>query len=333
MQTLQEKGNMPANYETTIPFLLLKSCRPRQWIKNVSVYASLLFSGFLFYTPKQGTPYFVTVTAAFFIFCLLTSAVYLINDIIDYEADRKHPFKRKRPIASGRLPMSVAKVAAGVLLLTVFFLSFLLPFFFQLLILAYLGSQMFYSKIAKHIAIFDVVLIATGFLIRVYAGAVVVNLHMSVWFLLTVVSASLFLAVGKRQSERTLLEGKDDIGETRNTLKRYSQRLLDQYTGMFATATWLTYALFAFQNEFVRPSGKIGWFYTFLPKALQSEKLLMLTLPFVIFGVMRYLLLVYEDNKGESPELVLLRDVPLLATVFWFGTSVMLIIYGPLLFG
>jgi 4-hydroxybenzoate polyprenyltransferase len=310
-------------------YLLLKTCRPKQWIKNFSLYAALVFSGFLFQLHESGTPYFVTVSFAFFIFCLLTSAVYIINDIIDFDADRKHPFKKKRPIASGKLSITLAGFSAVALLFSVFFLSLYLSIFFRLLLFAYLGFQIFYSKVAKHIPIFDVVLIATGFLIRIYAGAVVVNLHMSVWFLLTVVSASLFLAVGKRQSERTLLSGKD-LGETRNSLKRYSQRLLDQYTGMFANATWLSYALFAFQNEFVRPSGSVGWVYTFLPRALQSEKLLMLTLPFVIFGVMRYLLLVYEDNKGESPENVLLRDKPLLATVFWFGVSVLLIIYGPL---
>ncbi len=215
------------------------------------------------------------------------------------------------------------------MLALVFLLTFWLPGFFRFLIFAYLGLQLLYAKYTKHIAIFDVVSIATGFLIRVYAGAVVVNLHMSVWFLLTVVSASLFLAVGKRQSERTLLMGKEDqqMGDTRKTLLRYSQRLLDQYTGMFANATWLTYALFAFQNEFVRPDSRLGTFYSFLPKTLHSQKLLMLTLPFVIFGVMRYLQLVYEDNKGESPELVLLRDTPLLASVAAFGSSVLIIIY------
>lgn len=323
---------MAEHKPASLLYYLLKSARPRQWVKNISLYAPLVFSGFLFSTPKDGWPYFYTVSYAALIFCVLSSAVYIINDIIDYDADRKHPFKRKRPIAAGNLPIPIAMVAAVAMLVAVFVASLALPFFFQILTLSYLGFQIFYSKVAKHIPIFDVVLIATGFLIRVYAGAVVVNLHMSVWFLLTVVSASLFLAVGKRQSERTLLSGRD-MGETRNTLKRYSQRLLDQYTGMFANTTWLTYALFTFQNEFVRPSGKIGWFYTFLPRALQSEKLLMLSLPFVIFGVMRYLLLVYEDNEGESPELVLLRDKPLLATVFWFGISVMVIIYGPLLFG
>jgi hypothetical protein len=138
----------------------------------------------------------------------------------------------------------------------------------------------------------------------------------------------LFLAVGKRQSERTLLKDKK-IGQTRKTLSKYSPRLLDVYTGMFANATWLTYALFAFQNSPSRLTAheRFPELYTVLPRALQSKKLLMLTIPLVIFGVMRYLALVYEENKGESPELVLYRDKTLLATVFTFISLVMIIIY------
>jgi len=311
-------------------YLLFKSARPRQWIKNLALYAALVFSGFFFYVPVDAPAYFITVTYSFVVFCLLASAVYIINDIIDFEADSHHPFKRKRPIASGDLPIPVASFAAVAILLTVFFLSMWLPHFFKLLALGYLILQLLYAVKTKHIPILDVASIALGFLIRVYAGAVVVNLHMSVWFLLTVVSASLFLAVGKRQSERTLLEGKEGlaVGETRVALKRYSQRLLDQYTGMFANATWLTYALFTFQNELTRPDAQlVADFYTLLPRTLQSQKLLMLTLPLVILGVMRYLQLAYEDNQGESPELVLLRDRTLLSIVFLFGISVMVIIY------
>lgn len=312
-----------------LPYLILKTARPRQWIKNLALFAALVFSGFFFYVPGSGIPYLVTVSYAAIVFSLLTSAVYIINDIIDYEADKKHPFKRKRPIASGQLPIPVATFSAIALLASVFFLSLWLPTFFQILCLAYFTLQMLYATKTKNIAILDVVSIATGFLIRIYAGAVVVNLHMSVWFLLTVVAASLFLAVGKRQSERTLLEGKEGstVGQTRVSLLRYSQRLLDQYTGMFATATWVSYALFAFQNEVVRPDARFASFYTFLPRTLQSQKLLMLTLPFVIIGVMRYLQLVYEDNEGESPERVLLRDKFLLGTVFAFGLTVLLVIY------
>lgn len=307
--------------------LLIKSARPRQWIKNFAMYAALIFSGFFFFQPNADSyPYFVIVTYAFFIFCLLTSSVYLINDIIDVKADRLHPFKKKRPIASGKLPISVALFTSICLLATVFLLSMWLTPYFRLIIFCYFILQFAYAIKLKHIPIVDVISIATGFLLRVFAGAVVVNLHTSVWFLLTVVSASLFLAVGKRQSERTLLRGKD-IGETRPTLKRYSQRLLDQYTGMFATATWLAYALFTFQSGSTAPEGKLLDLYTVLPRTLRSEKLLMLSVPFVIMGVMRYLQLVYEDNQGESPDRVLFRDKPLLFTAAAFGIVVMLVIY------
>lgn len=310
-------------------FALVKTARPRQWIKNFALYAALLFSGFFFYEPVDAPSYLYTVTYAFFVFCLLTSSIYFINDVVDYEADRKHPFKKNRPIPAGIISKKLAIFTAVLGLITVFILSAHLSVFFQLLALSYLLLQLTYSTKLKHIPILDVISIATGFLIRVYAGAVVVNLHMSVWFLLTVISASLFLAVGKRQSERTLMKSREqeNIGETRQTLKRYSQRLLDQYTGMFANATWLTYALFAFQNEIDAPRARIASIYSFLPKALQSQKLLMLTIPLVILGVMRYLQLVYEKNQGESPEKVLLSDKPLLAITFTFGIMVMCITY------
>lgn len=310
-------------------YLLLKTARPRQWIKNFALYPALIFSGLFFQRPAEDAyPYFIIVTYAALIFCLLTSSVYIINDIIDYKADRQHPFKKKRPIASGKLPIPLALFTAISLLMAVFFLSMWLSPFFRVMALLYLILQIFYAVKTKHIAILDVLSIATGFLIRIYAGAVVVNLHMNVWFLLTVVSASLFLAVGKRQSERTLMTGKSNtIGQTRASLKRYSQRLLDQYTGMFATATWVTYALFTFQTTPVTPEGKLVHLYTILPKTLRSEKLLMATVPLAIFGVMRYLQLVYEDNQGESPDKVLFRDKPLLITVFIFGILVMAIIY------
>jgi 4-hydroxybenzoate polyprenyltransferase len=311
----------------SLPGLLVRSARPRQWVKNLALYAALVFSGFFFYHPADALPYFVTVTFAVVTFSLLTSAIYIINDIIDIDADRMHPFKKKRPIASGLLPLPTAIMTVALLLFAVFVCSLFLEPFFRLTITAYFLLQMFYATKLKHISILDVLSIATGFLLRVYAGAVVVNLHMNVWFLLTVVSASLFLAVGKRQSERTLLSGKD-IGETRKSLKRYSERLLDQYTGMFANATWMTYAIFTFQLESTTPQGSFLQIFTTLPKTLQSQKLLMLTVPLVIFGVMRYLQLVYEDKQGESPETVLLRDKMLLSAAFLFGFTTMFVIYA-----
>ncbi|HAZ73714.1 MAG TPA: hypothetical protein DCW58_03960 [Candidatus Pacebacteria bacterium] len=156
-------------------------------------------------------------------------------------------------------------------------------------------------------------------------------MHMNVWFLLTVISVSLFMAVGKRQSERTLLSN-SHVEFARQSLKKYSQRLLDQYTAVFATSTWLTYAIFTFQSYTVQGVNllyeKFPTLYFILPKTLQSQKLLMLTLPFVIFGVMRYLQLIYEENKGEAPEDILLKDKPLLVTVFLWFILVIFLIYA-----
>ena len=313
----------------TIAYLLLKSARPRQWVKNLSLFAALVFSGFLFYDPVDGPAYFLTVSLATLTFPLVTSAIYIANDITDRAADAQHPFKCKRPIASGALPTASAKLAVVVLLSAAGILTLYFSLFFKLLILLYILLQVAYSKKLKHMPILDVASIALGFLIRIYAGSVVVNLHMSVWFLLTVISASLFLAVGKRQSERTLLLGSSDatVGATRKILKRYSERLLDQYTAMFATATWVTYAIFTFQNEVVVPQSEFATLFQLLPKTLHTQKWLMISVPFVIFGVMRYLQLVYEKNQGESPERVLFNDKPLLITVFMFGLSVIFILY------
>lgn len=303
-------------------FYLLKSARPRQWIKNFALYAALVFSGFFFYDFPN---YLLAVTEAFVLFCLLSSSLYLLNDIIDVESDRAHPFKRKRPIAAGNLPVPTALFASIFGFLAVFFFSLSLSPYFFLLCLAYTCLQLLYAFRLKHIPILDVMSIATGFIIRVYAGAVVVNLHMSVWFLLTVLSASLFLAVGKRQSERTLLIGKDI--KTRKTLEHYSQRLLDIYTGMFANTTWLTYALYSYQREEFVATGTLLRTFTFLPRTFTTEKWLMATVPLVIYGVMRYLQLVYEKNEGESPERVLLSDKSLLIAVGTWGALVMFILY------
>jgi 4-hydroxybenzoate polyprenyltransferase len=311
----------------SLVYLLIKTARPRQWIKNLAMFAALVFSGFFFYNPVDSYSYFVIVSYAMLVFTVLTSSIYFINDILDYEADKNHPFKNKRPIASGKLSLPVAKIAAGAGLLLTAILAIPLPLFFKLLIIAYLVLQLLYSTTFKHMPILDVVSIATGFLIRIYAGAVVVNLHMSVWFLLTVISASLFLAVGKRQSERTLLGAQAELGATRKILKRYSQRLLDQYTAMFANATWLTYALFAFQHEISRPDERIALLYAFLPRTLHSQKLLMFSLPFVILGVMRYLQIIYESSQGESPEKVIVNDKPLLIIVLLFGLTVLTTVY------
>ena len=309
-------------------YYILKTARPRQWVKNIAVYAALVFSGFFFHNFPD---YLLQVTNVFFLFCLLSSSVYIINDIVDRESDRLHPFKKKRPIAAGKLPVPQAALAAGIaVFLTVVWSLALSPFVF-LLLMAYFLVQMAYSFYLKHIAILDVLTIAAGFMVRVYAGAVAVNLHMSVWFLLTVISASLFIAVAKRQSERTLMTGlkesKEDSFTTRKSLDKYSVRLLDIYTGMFANSTWVTYALFAFQQENIVTGGPLPALLALIPRAFTAQKWLMLTVPVVIYGVMRYLQLVYENNQGESPERVLLQDKPLLLSAGLFGVMVMIILY------
>lgn len=268
------------------------------------------------------------MSIAFVLFCALASAVYIINDIVDAPQDAKHPFKSKRPIASGDLPIPIAMFVAVGLLFASLVLAWNLSHFFFILALLYLVHNFLYSVYFKSVPILDVMMIAAGFVMRVYAGALVVDLHMNVWFLLTVISLALFLAVGKRQSERTLLKGlTGTLSGHRSTLSSYTQRLLDIYTGMFATTTWLAYALYAFQFRFDFAGGPFPTLLARLPKTFVSEKWLMITVPVVIYGVMRYLQLVYEKNEGESPERVLLSDRPLLLAVIIWGAMVVAILY------
>lgn len=302
---------------------LIKSARVAQWIKNLALFAPIIFSGFLF---SEGA--FVKVVYAFFVFSLLTSSVYLFNDIIDIPKDRKHPYKKKRPIASGKLPLHLAVFWSIVFAVVAFFLGSQLSSFFLLAMFAYFFLNVGYTVLWKKVPILDVLSIAAGFVLRVYAGAFVINVHMDVWFLLTVISAALFLAVGKRRSEMTLLKSREKkLEEHRDTLMHYTPDLLDAYTSMFANTTWLTYTLFTFMHPPFKPEGKILKIFTLLPRTLITEKWLMITVPVVIFGVMRYLQLIYEKNEGESPHKVLLTDFPLLFSVVLWGLMVIFILY------
>jgi len=206
--------------------------------------------------------------------------------------------------------------------------AYSLNLYFFISCLVYLFIQVLYTGFLKKVAIMDVIVIAFGYLIRVYAGAFVISAHMDVWFLLTVISASLFLAVGKRRGEMTMLmsQGKTGVA-TRETLKRYTENLLDIYTAMFATATWLTYSLFTFNHPKIVPDGRALSLISILPKTLVSEKWLMITIPFVVYGIMRYLQLIYEKNEGESPERVLLSDKPLIITVGAWVVMIVGVIY------
>ena len=224
---------------------VVETSRPRQWLKNLALFAGLVFSGRLAEWQLVGR-----VLAAMVVFSLLTSSVYLFNDVWDAPADRRHPLKKKRPVASGRLPVPLALFFSLSGMITALFLMAQFGWFFFWVGTGYLILHLAYTVFLKQVPIIDVMAIAAGFVLRVYAGAVVVNVHINVWLLLCVISFALFLAVGKRRSELTLLKGRP---VSRTVLKYYSETVLNIYTTMFATATWLTYGLFAFLHPPIVP--------------------------------------------------------------------------------
>ena len=311
-----------------LAYNLLRLVRPRQWIKNFAIFAAITFSGELF-----DLPVFEKVLLGFFVFCGLSSATYIVNDIFDVEKDKLHPFKKFRPLANGDIPIPFAVgLAAFLIIISLFIAHEITPAFF-ILGLIYLAIQFLYSSYLKSVAVLDILLIAAGYILRVYGGEFASGFHISVWLLLTTISISLFLAVGKRRSELTLLLGNKniDIAATRKSLSHYSERLLDVYASIFATSTFVSYSLFTFLEN---PRGfklAIGVFMPdFLPAFFQ-RKWLMITIIPVVYGLMRYLQDIYEKNEGESPEKVLLSDIPLLITVLVWIILVIGIIYviGP----
>lgn len=303
--------------------LIFKSIRVAQWVKNIVIFAPIIFSGFLF-VPG----YFAKVVWAFALFCLLSSSVYVFNDLIDIKSDRLHPFKKKRPIASGAMPIELAIFLFLFLGGLSLWLGLITSTFFFATMGTYFVMNILYSLWWKKVPILDVFVIAAGFVLRIYGGSFVINVHMDVWFLLTVISASLFLAVGKRRSEMTLLSGAGiETKGLRSSLVHYTPELLGAYTSMFANTTWLTYALFSFLHPSFVPSGKVLKLFAILPRTLIADKWLMASVPVVIYGVMRYMQLIYEKNEGESPHKVIMSDGPLLFVVGLWGVMVITILY------
>jgi len=308
-----------------LPFWVLVSARPRQWLKNLALFAPLVFEG-AFFNPGK----FWLVVIGFFIFSAVASAIYIINDVIDLEKDKSHPYKSKRPIAAGRINPHLALVIAILILALSIIAASKLSVFFTIATTLYAVLQIFYSLFLRSIILLDVMAIASGFLLRVYAGGVLIDAHVTIWFILTVASMALFLAIGKRRSERTLLLGTEAAAShTRKILLHYPETLLDSLTVMFATTTWLAYTMFTF----LQPPPSAGpqvlvLFGDYLPRTLLASKWLMITVPFVIYGVMRYLYVIYEKKEGESPERVLLSDIPLLTSIVIWTLLVFLIIYA-----
>lgn len=298
-------------------YQIIKIARPVHWVKNLALFAALIFSGNLFSPIHQAV-----ALLAFISFNFAASATYIFNDINDAVRDRLHPIKKHRPIASGKLPIPVAITSMVAFILVSLYIAVGLNPLFLLSLIAYLSLQAVYSLGLKNIATIDILIIASGFILRVYSGAFVIDAHLSVWFLLCVVSTALFLASGKRRAEL----GISPAGKTRKSLSKYKRELLNSYVTMFGNAAWMSWALFTF-FESPTPVTPVWLFLAEISRTTTISKLLMLTIPVVIFGIMRYEALIFED-RSETPERLLLTDKSLVASVFlWIGLVVW-ILYG-----
>ena len=285
---------------------LVVSLRPRQWSKNLFVFAGLVFAQQLF------TPAAIVALAAFAVFCGLSGAVYLFNDVADRERDRRHPTKRHRPIAAGRLGAGVAVSVGIALSVAALVAGFAINAVFGLAALMYVTLLLAYSVWLKHVVIVDVLVVAIGFTLRAVAGALAIDVEISGWLLICTVQIALFLALGKRRHEYIALAGGAQLH--RPILAEYSERLLDQMIAVVTASTVTAYALYTMSPE------TVAKFHTHLLPA---------TLPFVLYGIFRYLYLLYRKQLGGNPSDLFLSDRALLVnTVLWVVT-VLLILYGP----
>jgi 4-hydroxybenzoate polyprenyltransferase len=283
---------------------LLKSMRPKQWPKNALVFVALVFDRQL-----TNPVAFLHTLAGFILFCLISSAVYIINDVMDIEADRNHPTKRLRPIASGKLPLPVARLAVGIILIVVLPLAYLLSPYFAVIVLVYFLLNLAYSVYLKHIPILDVFALASFYVLRVAAGVVLIQVaRFSPWLYVFTTFLSLFLGVGKRRAELTLLA--EGANTHRKVLEGYSLPLLDQMIMIVVTVTIVTYSL-----------------YTFSAPNLPANHTMMLTIPFVIYGVFRYLYLIQIKKSGGAPEDILFTDRPLQVDILLWGLAVVIVLY------
>lgn len=286
---------------------LIKSARPKQWIKNFFIFAPLIFSQNLFEIPLL-----IKSVIAFAAFCLLSSSLYILNDIRDLDEDRHHPIKSKRPLASGKIRQTQAWTAFGILLVSSVAVSILfLNQQFLVAALIYVILQFSYSFGLKHVIILDVFIIAAGFIIRVIAGGFAINVLISHWLLICTLLLALFLALSKRRHEMILL-GEDAINH-RPILKEYSPYLLDQMIAVVTASTIIAYCLYTISEETIARFGTYELIYT---------------VPFVLYGIFRYLYLIHRKSEGGSPEALILKDKPLLIDVFLWVVTAGIIIYG-----
>jgi len=283
---------------------LIKTMRIRQWPKNGFIFAALIFDRQL--TDPVA---FARTLAGFLLFCLLSSSVYIINDIFDVESDRQHPTKRNRPIASGRLSTRAAAIAAVLIVAATLVLAGFLSPGFLVISTIYFVANLAYSGWLKHVPLIDVLMIALGFVLRVGAGVSLIQVErFSPWLYVVTTLLALYLGFGKRRAELSLLEG--EALSHRRVLEGYSIGLLDQLITIVSATTIITYSL-----------------YTFSAPNLPANHTMMLTIPFVLYGIFRYLYLIQIKNEGGAPEELLLTDRPLQVTIMLFGLTVLGVLY------
>lgn len=281
---------------------LLKTMRPRQWTKNAFLFAALVFDGKLFHSTD-----FLRTLAGFGLFCLISSAVYIFNDLLDVKSDRQHPVKKNRPIASGRLPAGVAGIAGIALVIFTLAAGTWLAWSFAATILVYFVLMLAYSKWLKHVLILDVLILAAGFVLRVHAGTTVIIVErFSPWLYVLMTLLALYLGFGKRRAELALLA--QDASGHRQVFDGYTLPLLDQFITIVSGTTIVAYSLYTF----------------FRPGAPES---LMLTIPFVVYAIFRYLYLVQVKQIGGEPEEILLTDRPLQISILLWGLSILTVFY------
>jgi len=283
---------------------ILKTMRPKQWVKNIVIFAALIFDRQLTKVSSL-----LPTLAGFFLFCFITGVVYIINDLADLEADRKHPKKRFRPLAAGVLPVRVAQAVAIILLLLAFPLAYWLSREFAAVAGVYFLLNLAYSKWLKHIPLIDVLSIAAGFVLRVIAGVVLIEVErFSPWLYVVTTLGALYLGFGKRRAELALLAG--DANAHRRVLNGYTLPFLDQLITIVSSTTIIAYSL-----------------YTFSAPNLPPNHTMMLTIPFVIYGIFRYLYLVQVEHKGGAPEDLAFTDHPLQLVILLWGLAVLIIFY------
>jgi 4-hydroxybenzoate polyprenyltransferase len=307
IETAQPRQGRVSAPARSLATSLVLSLRPSQWTKNLIIFGALIFGQRLL--DPGAVAYSV---GAFVVFCALSGVVYLLNDVADREADRRHPLKMYRPIASGEVPVPVALIAAIILSVVALGAAFWLRPAFGILGAAYVSLLVLYSGPLKHTVIIDVLTIAIGFVLRAAAGAVVINVHISHWLLIVTILGALFLALAKRRHELVLLS--DGATSHRRILQEYSPYLLDQMIAVVTASTLVAYAVYTVSPDTIEKFGtdKLGW-----------------TLPFPLYGIFRYLYLVHQKEGGGSPSSMLLNDRPLLLCIALWAIAVALIIYGP----